>query len=648
MGCYTKCSKGSIGKGIKVSKPLWKTAVTGVAAAGLLTGCLFNVSTHTCSACGAATSAQVSGRAVDGYIAYATVTLDVNDDRICDASEPSTLTDSTGYYSFSSGGNHMVCLTGGTDLSTGQPFIGTLLAPAGATVITPLTTLVMQQLNAGNPPVRNHASPIDHSTAASAAATLRDQLGLGNDVSDLLSTDPQDQAGSHPNLLRTTMALQAALVQSVSILQASGGQDTAEAGNTDTNLLYNDASAALASLLSQTQSQLSTGTLGTLAPSLIVKAAQLAQQDPLLTSDLPALQGLDPRGIGSFAGPVLNNLMNAVISSDAASLSLANQYNRGALAIGSVIIPNTVSALAPYLFTAGSGISSTALASLSAAALPVGSNGLPKAAPAAVTLQALVTLLPSIQLPPSAIAALGSANQLHNATSVADLHINCAVTCGPSALLYDAPVIGSPLSVGAFTNVIVSLAAPTGVATGGTPSSLIPTGTGAGQALPGTQFDSSFRIDVSSLNPGDNRKLNMLLDHLVLYQTTVLDANNNPYVALRAAIPDGAKLTLSGTGNSGVSSTSVMGAATARGLFSMGALVAPGTTNSDVRLDIFGLLVRARKFGTQFPLLTDFNSSLAGSNKKYLVSVSYSGLHLTTSSRFAPARTHGYSVVVNF
>jgi len=85
------------------------------------------------------------GQAIDGYIEGATVFADANNNGKLDPGEVSAITDSTGQFSLV-GGTGPLVLTGGTDTSTHLPFTGIMTAPAGYTVITPLTTLVNAQL----------------------------------------------------------------------------------------------------------------------------------------------------------------------------------------------------------------------------------------------------------------------------------------------------------------------------------------------------------------------------------------------------------------------------------------------------------------------------------------------------------------------
>ena len=85
---------------------------------------------------------RLDGTAVDGYIAGAIVFGDANGNGVLDTGEVSTLTDSDGEFSLIGAQGDLV-LIGGIDISTGLAFEGTLRAPEGATVVTPLTTLVV-------------------------------------------------------------------------------------------------------------------------------------------------------------------------------------------------------------------------------------------------------------------------------------------------------------------------------------------------------------------------------------------------------------------------------------------------------------------------------------------------------------------------
>ena len=97
---------------------------------------------------GGGAGVTLSGRAVDGYISDATVFRDANGNGVLDEGEVSTTTDLNGNFSLTGGSGPLV-MFGGVDISTGLPFSGTMRAPADATVISPLTTLVQNLVEAG-------------------------------------------------------------------------------------------------------------------------------------------------------------------------------------------------------------------------------------------------------------------------------------------------------------------------------------------------------------------------------------------------------------------------------------------------------------------------------------------------------------------
>jgi hypothetical protein len=83
----------------------------------------------------------IAGRVVDGYIRDALVFADANGNGMLDTGEAQTRTDETGAFVLQGGSGPLV-MSGGTDVATNLAFSGTLTAPAGYGMITPLTTLV--------------------------------------------------------------------------------------------------------------------------------------------------------------------------------------------------------------------------------------------------------------------------------------------------------------------------------------------------------------------------------------------------------------------------------------------------------------------------------------------------------------------------
>lgn len=170
---------------------------------------------------------------VDGYLVDAFVFRDLNANGIWDSGEAYTTTDAAGAFDVNllTGRGGLVAGTPNAaaiaqdaslaalrpiDLSTGQPFAGTLTAPDGADVVTPLTTLVDTLL-------RSDASL----TAEQAAGQVAQALGL---TGDLLTDDPVAlaEAGSDAGLAQLQAAAQVAAI--INVTTAAGGDAAAAIG----------------------------------------------------------------------------------------------------------------------------------------------------------------------------------------------------------------------------------------------------------------------------------------------------------------------------------------------------------------------------------------------------------------------------------
>jgi hypothetical protein len=106
----------------------------------------------------------------------ATVFADANGDGIQNADEVSVATDAQGGFTLVNAKGAIV-VSGGTDLSTGKDFKGTLKAPAGSAVITPLTTLQQGFIEAGQ-------------SASQAQQSVANALGFDSRKVDLSTYDP--------------------------------------------------------------------------------------------------------------------------------------------------------------------------------------------------------------------------------------------------------------------------------------------------------------------------------------------------------------------------------------------------------------------------------------------------------------------------
>ncbi len=125
----------------------------------------------------------IKGAVVDGYVSGATVFADANGDGRLNPGEWSATTDATGNYTLpgnTAGGT--IIASGGTDIMTGQAFLGVLTAPTGSTVINPITTLVESLVAQGR-------------TVADATAVVQTALNLPANINPL-SFDPIAVLGS--------------------------------------------------------------------------------------------------------------------------------------------------------------------------------------------------------------------------------------------------------------------------------------------------------------------------------------------------------------------------------------------------------------------------------------------------------------------
>ncbi|GAB6051994.1 hypothetical protein JCM17960_08140 [Magnetospira thiophila] len=163
---------------------------------------------------GGATVTVFSGQVVDGYLAGARVFVDVDGDGTWDSGEDYTFTDDSGNFNLSTTQTGVLTTSGGTDIETGLDFTGTLTAPSGSTVITPLTTLIQNQVAAG-------------ADAATAEANVAASLGL--EGYDLLNADPQALAeAGDVELMRQSVMVANMVTQVAGALQGQG-VSTAEA-----------------------------------------------------------------------------------------------------------------------------------------------------------------------------------------------------------------------------------------------------------------------------------------------------------------------------------------------------------------------------------------------------------------------------------
>jgi hypothetical protein len=195
-------------------------------------------------------AAATRGVAVDGYLVGATVLCDSNGNGIADAGELGVGTDAQGRFTFAAGCSAGLVVLGGASADTGLPFTGRLRAPAGSTVVSPLTSLV---------------------ASGTTQAQLLAALGLPADI-NLLQTDPALRTGdtlANGALLKKTLAVQQ-LAQKLSELFVALGASSSTA---TLQAVYGEVIAAFAAELAA-GAVLSTGTsIDEATTARLVKAA---------------------------------------------------------------------------------------------------------------------------------------------------------------------------------------------------------------------------------------------------------------------------------------------------------------------------------------------------------------------------------------
>jgi FG-GAP-like repeat/RTX calcium-binding nonapeptide repeat (4 copies) len=205
--------------------------VTSIVSQSILHNFLFTNLTFTGGdlTLGAVGPSLVSGSLFDGYISGATVFLDANKNGVKDADEPSTTTNSNGEYkleiplgTFDTNKNGKIDPSegnlvgfGGTDTATGLPLETPFSAPADATVISPLTSLVTDLMAGGM-------------TQSEAESKVKSSLSIPGEV-DLLDLDPiASTSKNEPGSVETLVAMtkvQNIIIQTSSLIDGASTAD---------------------------------------------------------------------------------------------------------------------------------------------------------------------------------------------------------------------------------------------------------------------------------------------------------------------------------------------------------------------------------------------------------------------------------------
>jgi subtilisin family serine protease len=220
-----------------------------------------------------------TGVVVDGYIAGANLFFDANKNGDFDSEEPSTTTDSNGEYkldipfeTFDTNKNgeldpeegHLVA-TGGTDTATGLPLETPVTAPADATVVTLLTSLVADLMDRG--------IELDR-----AQSLVKSSLAIPTEV-DLINLDPIKATNNNQpggvQVLSEMVKVQNFITQTVASIDGASSAATKDLVKAVVSAITNPI---------QSGTVLNLSSSATLEPIIQQAAAKIQQIDPSFDS----------------------------------------------------------------------------------------------------------------------------------------------------------------------------------------------------------------------------------------------------------------------------------------------------------------------------------------------------------------------------
>lgn len=274
------------------------------------------------------TATGIKSLVVDGYIKDATVFIDTNGDGQLSSGEWTAKTDATGGYVLPSdaqaGG---IVAFGGTDLLTGKAYQGVLTAPAGSTVVNPLTTMVQAVISSSNGTL----------SVADATANVSKALSLPADVS-ILSYDPLAVLASTsatPEAKAAALATQTVALQVSNIIAQVGS--TIDAGSdkvnkfSATSAVTNALAGAITTAASTTSGKVDLSNTATIQ-TLVQTAATTAGATSIATQASLLAAVTSASNASAAASKTIDELgKSAVVSQGAATDSLVAGATSGSL-----------------------------------------------------------------------------------------------------------------------------------------------------------------------------------------------------------------------------------------------------------------------------------------------------------------------------
>ncbi len=364
-------------------------------------------------ACGSGsnTSAPValnpsSGVAVDGYLSFAKITCDTNENGAVDTGEPSVYTLASGQFTFADGCTHGLLASGGKNADTGLLFVGILRAPAGAKVVTPLTTLM---------------------SAGLSQAQINATLGLPAGT-NLLTTDPAEVKNgvlTDPVLLRKTLAVQQLLQKVTETFTSLAGA----AGSAAIQPIYSEVAIAFAAALaSGAKLNLSDTRVDDAVVQSLVKAAaaKVAGSGLVMPEVKAAVASINSTALaGVISGALKTQADSILLATDSASITAVTKEKQSSDVVALFVAQNKTALTGTPTATAVAALTTSLTQQVVApppAPSPVATGtvllSFDESAPATSNMGAFAGALPSVGSSP--VGGSGNALKIVKAASAED------------------------------------------------------------------------------------------------------------------------------------------------------------------------------------------------------------------------------------
>ena len=355
------------------------------------------------AACGGGSNSSLApvlnpsgGVAVDGYLSFAKIVCDTNENGIADVGEAAVYTLANGKFVFPEGCSNSIVASGGKNADTGLLFSGLLRAPAGSTVVSPLTSLM---------------------AAGLSQAQMNAALGLPAGT-NLLTTDPAAMSGGNlvdPQLLKKTLAVQQLLQKITESLAGMAGAS----GSATVQPIFREVAAAFAGALSAGSRLIrSDNSVDETVVQALVKAAadRVSAAGPVLAEVKTAIRQINATALARLTSGALKVQADAILNAgNAASITAVTLVQQGSEAIASYVYQNKgqlAGAPAPETIAA---LGSTLTAQVTAGATTPSPStsgtvliSFDEASPATSNMGAYAGALPSVEAGPTG----GSGNAL--------------------------------------------------------------------------------------------------------------------------------------------------------------------------------------------------------------------------------------------